>query len=122
MKKTNNFLVAVAAIILVIVISVFVGFEVLAAPSTETSAFVVVAASSKNQDQNSIIVNLYVTYAGPTVPIEAGGEEVIIEIIPGDSVIVVAQKMTAAVLGRATELGYTIAKGNIILPTYQKGQ
>ena len=46
----------------------------------------------------------------------------IVEIVPGDSVIVIAQKMTAAVLERATALGHPMVKGNIVLPTYQKGQ
>ena len=122
MKKRNRLTITVVAVALVITIGFFASIGALKAASTETSAFVVVAYSSKDYEQNTIIVNLYVTYAGPTVSADEGIEEMIIEVVPGDSVIVVAQKMTAVVLERAAALGHPMAKGNIVLPAYQKGQ
>ena len=50
MKKTNRLIVIAVAIALVITIGLFAGFGVLAAPSSETSAFVVVAYASKDYE------------------------------------------------------------------------
>lgn len=120
MRKSAKVLVIIATV-LILITGAFMVTKAVRAASTETSAFVVVAYSSKDYEQNSIIINLYVTYAGPTVPLGEGIEEVIIEVVPGDSPIVIGQKMTTAVMDRATALGHPMLKGDIVLPSYQKG-
>jgi hypothetical protein len=79
-------------------------------------AHALATVQSVDIDVDGLNMFLYVAFAGPEVYGGAGHVDTVrVRILPADSAIQVRTKMGAAIRGRATELGWTIASGNVNL-------
>lgn len=70
---------------------------------------------------NSFDLDYEVFFGGSDV--RAGGDisVVTINVLPGDANTALRTKLSDAVSAEAARIGYSLAKTNITLPTYQKG-
>lgn len=73
-------------------------------------------------DNQGLAVYLGVAYSGAEV--NGGGghlDTVLVRVLPDDQPAALRTKLSAAVTAHAATLGWTVAGGDMTLPTFQKG-
>ena len=85
------------------------------------NAFVALVNDFSGLPNGDIQVNAHLIFSGTEV--RPGGD---IDIVPvlitsSDTLQQIRQKITDAVIARATEIGYTMVASNIFMPDFQKG-